>query len=206
MARTSAHGVAALLAIAVVCASPAPAAAKESGFSSPQGRRIYGPDERFDEVLDQHDRHFVIEAVIGHGPEGNLGMTLGWLLPDVPGLELYAGLGYAVGPGFNISGAARYYANLGGFRPFLSLGYIQQQLTALGTVNHNVFAEIGHKWVVHTTYHVTIGVGMRYIGAVVVTSGSPLRRSDVDPDLLNDSLDDVARWAPLVALRFSRAF
>lgn len=148
----------------------------------------------------------MVEAVLGYAPEGNIGMSLGWLLPQVDGLELYLGVGLQVNPSAHVTGAVRYYGSFGDFRPYVSLGYLHQYLNAIGTRNHDVFAEIGHKWRIHTTYHLTIGVGVRYIFAITVDDDSPLTTSAVDDDFLESELDDVGRFAPTVAIRFSRAF
>lgn len=197
---------AAVVAAGALLLVPSMAQAKEGRLSSPGGRSIYGPHETFGEVCDQTTRNFVVEAVIGYAPEGNIGMSLGWLLPQVEGLELYFGVGLQVNPSAHLTATVRYYASFDGFRPYLGLGYLHQYLTALGTRNHDVFAEIGHKWRIHTTYHLTIGVGVRYIFAITVDGDSPLESGAVDDELLASELDDVARFAPTVAIRFSRAF
>jgi len=200
------RGAVGVLAFAILLFAPAGASAKEGGFSSPHGRRIYGPNERFGEVLDQTNRNFVIEVVFGYAPEGNIGVNLGWLLPQIRGLELYGGVGLQANPSQHLVGAVRYYFSFGEFRPYLSLGYIHQNLSALGTRNNNVFGEIGHKWRIHTTYHLAVGLGLRYMVSVHVTDGSPLESSRVDPDFLDDELDQVGSIAPLISLRLSRAF
>jgi hypothetical protein len=196
------------LATVVALATLLPAAtasAKEGGFSSPQGRRIYGPHEQFGEVLDQTRRNFVIEVVFGYAPEGNIGANLGWLTP-VDGLELYLGVGLQANPSDHFVGTVRYFGSFGDFRPYVGTGYILQNLTRLGTVNHNWFVELGHKWRFHTTYHFTVGLGLRYIFGITVANDSPLSSSVVDPDFLESELDEVGRIAPVISVRLSRAF
>jgi hypothetical protein len=60
--------------------------------------------------------------------------------------------------------------------------------------------------VLHETYHLTLGAGLRRILQLRVRDDSPLRESDVDPVLLDEQLDSVNPWVPTIALRFSRAF
>ncbi len=57
--------------------APAPALARQFGYQSPAGRRIYGTRERFGEALE-HKRWVVVsEVAVGAGPEGNLAVLLG---------------------------------------------------------------------------------------------------------------------------------
>ena len=69
-----------------------------------------------------------------------------------------------------------------------------------------MFAEVGYSWVIHDTYHLTFGVGIRRIVYLGIRDDSPLRDPDVDQDFLAEGTDRVPRWIPIAALRFSRAF
>jgi hypothetical protein len=196
--------------VVAVCAAllaPSGAQAKDFGVKSPSGRQIYGLDETFGEVLDQNRRVAVVEVTAGAGPEGTIGMLLGWLLPrPFKGLELYAGVGIEANPAVHFTGTVRYYANLWGYRPFVALGYLYQIQTAILTHSHHVFAEAGYKWVLAHTYHLHIGAGVRYMAHLAVLPDSPLHDPDVDRDFLDRELKDTTRWLPTVAVRFSRAF
>lgn len=180
--------------------------AKDIGIQTPTGKQIYDSNETFSDVDDTRKRRFVVEAVAGLGPEGNIGMLIGWINQPVRGFEYYAGFGYEANPALNVTGSVRYVFNIDGWRPYLAVGYIYKNLERLGTYNHNVFGEIGYSWVLHDTYHLTAGVGVRRILGVGIREDSPLKEPDVDPVLLASETDDMARWAPMVALRFSRAF
>jgi hypothetical protein len=184
----------------------APAHAKELGFRSPGGREIYDPEESFGVSSNTRRRQFVIEVAVGAGPEGNLGALLGWLNQPVRGLEWYLGFGVEVNPARHYTGAVRYLFNIDGYRPYIGAGYSFVDLYELGTHSHNAFAEVGYSWVLHETYHLTLGAGLRRILQLRVRDDSPLRESDVDPVLLDEQLDSVNPWVPTIALRFSRAF
>lgn len=194
-----------LCALLLACVA-SPARAKDYRLSSPGGRSIYDQDETFGEVVNQHSRRFVVEAAIGAGPEGNVGMLLGYINFPVRGLEYYLGFGLESNPARQYTGAVRYLFNFDGYRPYVSLGYQFKDAFALGTYSHNVFGEVGYSWVLHRTYHLTAGVGVRRILSVHVREDSTLKGSDVDPQLLDEELNDVAPWVPTFALRFSRAF
>ena len=180
--------------------------AKEIGLHSPTGRDIYRPEETFGEVLQQDRRNFVVEVVVGIAPEGNLAANLGWLMPVPHGLELYLGGGLQLNPSYQLSAVLRYLMNFSGYRPYLALGYMHQELYLLGTDSENLVVETGYKWVLEHTYHFTLGIGLRTLLHVGVQSDSPLKENDVDPVLLQEQIDEVYPFVPTVALRFSRAF
>lgn len=195
----------ALLGLATLLAAP-PLAAKNHGLQSPHGRRIYEDTETFSHVRDQSRRRFVVEVVSGLAPEGNLGMLLGLINQPVRGLEYYAGFGYEVTPAQSIPFSVRYLFNIDGYRPFVAVGYTYRILNQVGVRSHNVFFELGYKWVLHSTHHLTIGIGARRSLSVRVVDGSPISGPDTDPDLLAEELDASRSWVPTAALRFSRAF
>jgi hypothetical protein len=182
------------------------AGAKEIGLHTPGGRAIYDSNETFSQVGNTRHRRFVVETVAGVAPEGNIGMLIGWINQPVRGFEYYAGLGYEVNPALALTFSARYVFNIAGYRPYVSLGYIYKDLTGIGTFNHNVFGEIGYSWVLHETFHLTAGAGVRHIVYIGIKDDSPLTSPDVDPASLESETDAVARWAPIISLRFSRAF
>jgi hypothetical protein len=186
--------------------APALAHAKSHGMASPGGRRIYQPDETFQETLDQNVRQFVVEAAVGAGPEGNVGLLLGWINKPVRGVEFYAGVGIESNPARQYTGTVRYLFNIDGYRPYLGAGYLFKDLYVLRTHSHNVFAEAGYSWVLHHTYHLTAGIGVRYMASVGIRSDSPLLANDVDPASLAEQEDALVRWVPTAVLRFSRAF
>jgi hypothetical protein len=185
---------------------PSVAEAKETGVHSPNGKRIYTPSERFGEVLDQNRRRWVIEAVVGHGPEGNLGLSLGRLNVGVRGLELYAGVGYAFTPARQFTGSVRYLFNIYGFRPYLAAGYLLRDNYVLELFSHNVTGEAGYSWRIHHTYHLTAGVGARYILSTHLDAESPLTTAEIDPELLADQTSALDPWSLQAVLRLSRAF
>lgn len=182
------------------------ALAKDFGLRSPGRRHIYQADERFDEVMDQNRRTFVIEAVVGMAPEGNIGLALGWLPKATKGFELYLGWGLQTNPSMQYVAAMRYLMHFAGYRPYLGLGYMHQSLFAIGTKSHNATVETGYSWILHHTYHLTIGFGIRALLHVQVARDSPLRSPGADTPLLADAIDRLDRWVPTLALRFSRAF
>ena len=180
--------------------------AKEFKFSSP-GRTIYKTSETFGAALDHNRRRFVMEVALGTGPEGNLGVSLGYLLNRPRGLELYVGLGTRYGPVLHQTLSARYFARFfGAFRPYVGLGYLSQRHTALGLVSHSAYAETGHKWVLRRTYHVTLSLGLQRFLVRELDADSVLHGPENDPDFLARELDAVAPYRLLLALRFSRAF
>lgn len=194
-------------ALLLLCAVLAPVAqAKDFGIKTPSGRRIYKPGERLADTYEQGSRQFVIEVVMGASAEGNLGANLGWLAPQLGGLELYGGFGVQANPSRQWVLSGRYWFDLLGLRPFVALGYAHMNLMELGTSNQSLFWEAGYKWRVHTTYHFTLGLGLRYVASVDVEPGSTLRDDDVDPAALQAELDDLGRLVPTIAFRFSRAF
>jgi hypothetical protein len=193
------------LVAALLCWSPE-ASAKRHGLASPSGRAIYDDNERVFEVRDQSRRHFVVEVASGLAPEGNLGILLGWINQPVKGLEWYAGVGTELTPSVNATGTLRYMFNLDGYRPYIATGYLYREVQQLGSYSHNWFVEAGYKWILHRTYHLTAGIGVRRLLHVGVHEDSILRGDQVDPNRLDQELDAIAPYAPLVSLRFSRAF
>ena len=195
----------ALIVLGVLLGSGA-VCAKQHGLSSPHGRRIYAPDDTFRGALDQDTRDFVIEVAVGSAPEGNLGLVVGWLAKELKGVEFYAGVGFEALPSVNYTGAVRYLMNFSGYRPYVGGGYLFQRMPELQTRSHNAFVETGYSWKLRYTYHLTAGVGLRYLMDVRVEPGSPLSDATTDPAFLDAQLDALSRWAPTFALRFSRAF
>lgn len=196
--------VAAVLAATLTLLTAARALAKEHGVHTPTGRRIYDTEETFEQAWsEQSDRWIVIEVATGLAPEGQLAANLGFLLGPV---EVYGGLGIQLDPARQLAFSARYWFDFGGFKPFLSLGYVNQNHTALVMTTHHAFSEVGYKWRWAKTYHFTLGVGGRYILATTIRDGSPLGGSDVDQDMLDETIDDVFPFMPTLSLRFSRAF
>jgi hypothetical protein len=179
---------------------------KQYGVSTPAGRDIYRTRTTFSEAKDTRDRDFVIEVAVGSGPEGNLGILLGWINKPVRGLEYYLGFGYEVTPSRHYTGAVRYLFNIDGWRPFIGAGYLYNDAYGLGTYSHNVFAELGYSWVLHRTYHLTLGLGFRRILYVGIRDDSFLHGGDVDQAWLQRETDAISPWVPQAALRFSRAF
>ena len=198
-------GLRALLPALVLLALCADASAKEIKFSSP-GRDIYHSNESFASALDQGGRNHVIELSMGSGAEGNLGVAVGWLLNKPGGLELYAAFGGRIGPVFHYSASFRYFLPIGGLHAYLGGGYILQSHSRLHLRSHSGFADLGYKWVIRRTYHVTLTVGLQRIFARSLHDDSPLRAPDVDQDSLAHQLDSVEAYRPLACLRFSRAF
>ncbi len=182
------------------------ARAKDFGIQTPSGRRTYLTDEHFSELVDHKQRILVSEVAIGSGPEGNLAILLGWLNIPVRRLDLYAGFGVEANPAMQWTLAGRYGFNFGGFRPYASLGYLHKDTYAVGVVSHNAFLELGHTWVLHRTYRLSVGAGLRRVLSRSVSSDSLLDAPDTDRALLAQELDAADVWIPLVALRFSRAF
>lgn len=198
--------LAGVVLVSVLAASSSLALAKDFGVKSPSGRRIYAPGERLEELYEQDSRQFVIEVVMGAAAEGNLGVNLGWLAPQLGGLELYGGFGLQTNPSHQWVASGRYWFDFLGLRPFIAMGYSVQDLTAVGTINQNLFWEAGYKWRWHHTYHFTLGLGLRYVTDVDVEPDSPLLEDDVDADALQRELGQISTLVPTIAFRFSRAF
>jgi hypothetical protein len=180
--------------------------AREFGLHTPSGRRIYAPRERFDELLDHRRRMIVSEVAVGAGPEGNLALLLGCLNVPVRRMDVFVGVGVEANPAALFTGSARYTLNLAGIRPYLSLGYLHKVTYEVGVASHNLFAEVGHTWVLHRTLRFSLGVGLRRILSTRVVEGSVLESPDVDPDAVRREVDAIEPWLPLGAIRFSRAF
>jgi len=193
------------LALAAL-AGARPCAAKDFGLHTPSGREIYDRDEEFANVSNTRKRRFVVEAAAGAGPEGNVAALVGLLNWPVRSLDLYAGLGYEANPSRHYTFSVRYTLNVNGYRPYLSLGYLHNDLYQLGTFTHEVFAELGYTWVIHGTFRFSIGIGTRYRAYLGVRDDSLLHSEQVDPELLQEQSDSVVPWVPTLALRFSRAF
>jgi hypothetical protein len=183
-----------------------PAAAKDYGIHSPSGRQLYDVDERFDDAVNTRLRRFVVEAAVGSGPEGNIAALVGLLNWPLRHVEYYAGFGLELNPSRNYTFAVRYAPNVHGYRPYASLGYLFRDVYEVGTYSHSAFMEAGYSWVLHETYRLTAGVGLRYLAHIGIKDASPLRGSDVDQALLADETNRVFPWTPTLALRFSRAF
>lgn len=191
-----------VLVAAVLGSSPAHA--KRLGFSTPS-RTIYDQTEKFSTTLDQNRRKWVVEVALGSGPEGNLGVTLGYLLNIPQGFELYAGLGTRSGPVQHSSAAFRYFLPFLRYRGYVGGGYIFQSHSRIGLWSHSTFGEAGFKWILGHTFHMTLSVGAQRILHHTVRDGV-LTGPDIDPDRLDEQLDSIAKWRPMAALRFSRAF
>jgi hypothetical protein len=204
--RLSARLAAALALAAVTWLSCRSALAKDYGIHSPSGRVIYDADERFEDVTNTRLRRFVVEAAVGAGPEGNIAALVGLLNWPVRRLEYYAGFGLELNPARNYTFAVRYAFNIHGYRPYVGLGYLFKDVYEVGTYSHNAFVEAGYSWVLHQTYRVTAGLGLRYIASIGIKDDSPLRGAHIDQALLADETDRVFPLTPTLALRFSRAF
>lgn len=180
--------------------------AKGLGVHTPRGRTLYREGETFETVVDSRRRIFVMEAAAGYGPEGNLGLVLGWLPKALHGVEFYGGVGVEVNPAWHASGAVRFLFSVHGFRPYIGAGYFYKDLFVTKVYAHNAFVEVGHSWKLGPTYHLTIGIGLARLLSVGVRKDSPLRTAEVNPAGLGEQLDGVAPYRPTIALRFSRAF
>ena len=198
----------ALSLVSMLLALPRGAAAEGRRYAagSPGGRPIYTVDETFQDAVNQNRRRFVLEMVVGSGPEGNLGVLLGFINFPVRGLEYYAGFGYEFNPSRQYTASVRYVFNIEGYRPYASLGYLYRSVYTLRSYDHDLFAELGYKWVIHRTHHLTAGVGLRRILYIGIHEDSTLREDDVDPVLLAEQKRAVNGWIPTFVLRFSRAF
>lgn len=200
------RALARLALTASLCAFGRDAQAKDYGLHSPSGRQIYDDGEEFADVANTRLRRFVVEAAIGAGPEGNVAALVGLLNWPVRNLDLYGGFGLELNPARHYTLAARYTLKLGGYRPYVSAGYLYNDVYRLGTYTHELFAELGYTWVIHDTFRLSLGVGTRYRMYLGIRDDSLLRGDAVDPDLLSEQRDSVFPWVPTVALRFSRAF
>lgn len=196
-----------LLALSsVVLTMSGSAEARQFGIQSPSGRRIYDPRERFDEVVEHRRRIIVSEVAVGAGPEGNLALLLGCLNLPVRRLDLFAGVGIEANPAALFTGSARYTFHFAGVRPYVSLGYLFKNTYEVGLLSHNLFAEVGHTWVLHRTLRFSLGVGVRRILHTRLASDSALLGPDADPAAVQREIEQVEPWLPLAAIRFSRAF
>lgn len=195
-----------LVMAAALALRAAPAEARQFGIQTPAGRRIYGPDERFAAALEHKRRVVVSEVAVGAGPEGNLALLLGVLNVPMRRLDLFAGVGLEANPAALFTGSARYTFNVGGFRPYVALGYLYKLTYEVGLASHNVYMEVGHTWVIHRTLRFSLGVGLRRILDTRLTEDSVLSGPDADPAAVRHELDRIEPWLPLAALRFSRAF
>ncbi len=196
-------GVAVAVGIAM---APAPALARQFGYQSPAGRRIYGARERFGEALEHKRRVVVSEVAVGAGPEGNLAVLLGCLNVPVRRLDLFAGVGIEANPAALVTGSGRYTFNFDGIRPYIALGYLYKLTYEVGVASHSVYVELGHTWVIHRTMRFSLGVGLRRIIDTRLTEDSSLRGPDSDPAAVQAEIERIEPWLPLGAIRFSRAF
>ena len=179
--------------------------AKNHAYSTPSGHQIYGDEETFEQVTRTDARFFVVEAVTGLAPQGNLAILLGIINQPLRGVEFYLGYGAEANPARTYNADLRYLFNIAGYRPFIDFGYSHRHLTALGLHSHNLFAETGYKWVFRPTYHITLAVGVRRAVKLWLVD-SPLSASDTDQDEVNAQLALAEQWIPTLALKFSRAF
>lgn len=194
-----------VVAVVTLAAIAGGADAKRFGYSTP-GRSIYGHDETFGDVLDQNRRKWVVELGVGDTPEGNLGISLGYLLNIPQGFELYVGFGSRLGPVLHTTASFRYFLRFSRFRAYVGGGYLFQNSTNIDLFSHNGYAEVGYKWIIRHTFHFTVAIGAQRVISRSVRDGSPLKEPDVDPMLLQKQLDSTGDYRALVAFRFSRAF
>jgi len=193
-----------ILVIAVLCVA-GPVEAKRFGFSTP-GRNIYGHGETVGDVLDQNKRKWVVEVGLGSGAEGNLGISLGYLLNKPQGLELYCGFGTRIGPVLHTTASVRYFLPFLAYRGYIGLGYLHQSASNIDMTSHSAYSEIGFKWILRHTFHMTVAAGVQRVFTRSIDSDSPLKDPDVDPMFLQQQLDNIGHYRGLVVLRFSRAF
>ncbi len=196
----------ALAALLLATLPTTPAAAKETALRTPSGRTIYSPEETFESAVDQHTRLLIIELATGLATEGNLAVGLGLLVPHAGGLELWAHFGLEANPSLRYSGGARYVFGFGAFRPYLATGFTFADLYAQGSLSTHLFAEVGHQFVVFTTYRISLGVGFRGVLDVWLKGNSPHLDGTTDPAWVQEQLDSSRGFFPTLALRFSRAF
>lgn len=194
----------ALFIFAFLLLASAPAQAKKVGLSSP-GRTIYKNAETFAEVLDQNRRKWVVEVALGNGPEGNLGISLGYLSNKPQGLEFYLGYGTRTGPSLHTTASLRYFLPFLRYRAYVGTGYSLQRDTKIGFGTHNAFSEVGYKWILRHTFHMTVSAGVQRRLSSYISDDSVFNDPDVDPDFLQREIDESADYRVLFALRFSRA-
>lgn len=179
---------------------------KQMGLHTPRGRAIYHADETFGAALDTRRRSFVLEAAVGWGPEGNLGIVFGFLPKALHGVEFYGGFGIEANPAYQISGAVRFLFNIYGFRPYVGVGYFYKNAFVVDTFAHNVFAEVGYSFKLGPTRHLTVGGGVARVLYVGARNTSILRSPEIDESKLQAQLDEAVGFRPVFALRFSHAF
>jgi hypothetical protein len=182
------------------------AESKVVGLHSPRGRNIYRSEAELGGVVDSRGRVFVIEAAAGAGPEGNLGIVVGWMPKAIHGLEFYGGAGYSVNQAIHVSGAARLIFNIGGYRPYVGLGYFYKDSYAIETHTHNAFAEIGYSLKLGPTNHLSLGLGLARLLHTGVRHHTPLRSPEVNQASLNEQVASIPPYLPMFTARFSRAF
>jgi hypothetical protein len=192
--------------VASFLAVAAPVSAKENGFASPHGRRIYGPNETFGSASSLRRRRLVAETVVGVAPEGHLGASLGVLDLGVRGLDLFVGGGLEFNPSRQFTSSVRYAFEVWRFRPYVSLGYAYRSLYAIGGFSHNVSGELGLGWDVRPTLRISLGLGVRRLIHFGLHDDSPLVQGYTDYALLDQERASLHRYTPIVALRFSRSF
>jgi hypothetical protein len=193
-----------LLGLFLLLVMAAPAQAKKMGLSTPS-RTIYKNNETFAEVLDQNRRKWVVEVALGNGPEGNVGIALGYLSNKPQGLEFYLGYGTRTGPSLHTSAAVRYFLPFLRYRGYVGGGYTLQRETKIGFGTHNSFAEVGYKWILRHTFHMTLSAGVQQRLATFTEDGTIFDNSDIDRSFLQEEIDRSADRRILFALRFSRA-
>lgn len=187
-------------------AAPRVAIAKENGFSSPHGRRIYGPNETFGTASSLRRRRLVAETVIGIAPEGHLGASLGVFDVGLRGLDVYVGGGLEFNPSRQFTSSVRYSFALGKVRPYAALGYTFRSLYAIGGYSHNAFGELGVGWDARPTLRVSLGVGARRLIHFGLHADSPLLVGYTDYALLDHERASLRTYTPIVAIRVSRSF
>ena len=100
----------------------------------------------------------------------------------------------------------RYFLPFLAYRGYIGLGYLRQDNSNLDLTSHSVYSEVGFKWILRHTFHMTLGVGVQRVLVRNLDDDSPLKERDTDPMFLQDNLDAVNTLRGLVVLRFSRAF
>ena len=204
MKKITAITMAAFVAFAFALTA-SPAAAKENALRTPSGRTIYTVDETFEDALDQETRFLIAELATGLAPEGNLAVGLGVLVP-LGGLEVWAHFGLEANPALRYNLTLRYVFDFGAFRPYLAAGTTLADLYGIGTLSSHLFAEIGHQFIVFTTYRISFGIGLRGVLDVWLKDDSPLLDGTTDPLWVEEQLEDARGLTPTLSLRFSRAF
>jgi hypothetical protein len=173
---------------------------------NPFRRTIYDPNRTFGEATNSQRRYFIAEVASGFAPQGHLAVLLGLINVPLPGVEVYAGYGVEANPATTLNADIRYLPNIRGWRPYFALGYSYRSLSAIDTISHNVFGEVGYKWVIGPTYHLTLAAGIRQAIDIRVDAASPLRGSDTDAQLLEEQVNAAKTWVPTAAVKLSRAF